>query len=318
MKKNGGDVRIFSSSTSKIAPLNDSLYRLGPMGNPPVLSSYLVIDEKVAIVDCGPRSVIDELLSLLRECGFSPSEIDYLLLTHIHLDHAGGTASFLEKCVSAKAFVPERGFKHLLNPETLNSSSRPVLGDRIFTSWGQCDPVPKERAVAVKPHAKINLGGTELEYIPATGHAPHHNVLHDQRRSILFSADALGIYEERSQSLIPTTPPPSFDLEQAIQDIRMIENLKPELACMAHFVELPRPDENYYKTVIKRFRFWADTVELYIKEKKLKDYGLQDCLNLFSTLAESFPEYRALSEDLKEQAARVDVGGLLNYFIRRR
>ncbi len=88
----------------------------------------------MAVVDCGPGSVIPELLALVEECGVSKSEIDYLLLTHIHLDHAGGSASFLEEISSVHLIVPERGLKHMLDPAVLNSSARSILGIAFSTT----------------------------------------------------------------------------------------------------------------------------------------------------------------------------------------
>jgi glyoxylase-like metal-dependent hydrolase (beta-lactamase superfamily II) len=301
------------SLAQKIVRLNDRLYRLGPLGDPPVLSSYLILDEKVAIVDCGPQSVIEELLSLIEDCGISAPEIDCLLLTHIHLDHAGGAGLFLDDCKSATAFVPERGIKHLLDPTILNSSSLSVLGERIFRNWGACGPVPTDKAVAVKSNSKINLGNIELEYLPATGHAPHQNVIYNNKESIMFSADALGIYDRVSDSIIPTTPPPSFELEQAIRDVQMIRDLKPELACLAHFGEL-RPDDEYFDLVSNTFRQWGNVVSRYVRENDLSSYSFDNCVDLFSALSENWPKYRNLSEDLKEQVTRVDIGGLLHYF----
>lgn len=305
------------SSSDKIVHLDSSIYRLGPLGHPPVISSYLILDREYAIVDCGPQSVIEELFSLISKCGISLSEIDELLLTHIHLDHAGGAAKFVSSCKSAGIVVPERGLRHLLDPTTLNSSSRSVLRERIFNSWGECQPVPKEKLTAIKPRGEMDLGTKVLQYLPATGHAPHHNVLHSKKDSLVFSADSLGIFEQFSGSIIPTTPPPSFDFDQAILDIRMVKDLDPDLVCPAHFVEI-RPDKIYFSRVEERFVQWGRILSSYVSEHKLENYQLNDCLNGFSILSENFPEYENLSDDLKEQAARVDVGGFLDYFVRQR
>jgi glyoxylase-like metal-dependent hydrolase (beta-lactamase superfamily II) len=304
-------------SGSKIARLNDFVYRLGPIGNPEVLSSYLLMDDKVAVVDCGPGSAIGELEGLIEECGVSKSQIDYLLLTHIHLDHAGGSARFLENFHSAKLIVPERGLKHLLNPEVLNSSARSILGDRIFNNWGECAPVPVDKARSVKANDTINLGHLELEYVPAPGHAPHHNVIVDKEHSIIFTADALGIYEEKSGSLIPTTPPPSFDLIQALKDINTVKTLRPIIACMAHFKEIS-PDGAYFAKASRVFRAWASRASEDVEENKLTTYDQKDCERLFSNLQKDFPEYTKLSDDLKDQVTRVDAGGFLNYYLKAR
>jgi glyoxylase-like metal-dependent hydrolase (beta-lactamase superfamily II) len=291
------------------------MFRLGPLGDPAVLSSYLIVDTKIALIDCGPRPVIDELLSLVRECGISPEQIDHLLLTHIHLDHAGGAGSFVKKCPSATAYIPERGYKYLLNPEILNASARPILGERIFYNWGACDPVPAERAASVKPHEKIALGKLEVEYLPAPGHAPHHNVLHVADLSTVLAADALGILDPKTRSIIPTTPPPSFNLDQALRDIQMVQDLNPQLVCLAHFGEVS-PSRNYYENVTRTFVEWAEIVSTYVKENNLVAYDSDDHQRIFASLLERWPQYQDLSADLKEQVSRVDVGGLLNYFIK--
>jgi glyoxylase-like metal-dependent hydrolase (beta-lactamase superfamily II) len=304
-------------ASSKIVRLNESVYRLGPIGNPQVLSAYLIVDESVAVVDCGPATAIDELLSLIEGAGVSRSEIDYLLLTHIHLDHAGGTAKFIEACQSSKVVVPQKGLKHLLNPVVLNSSSRSILGERIFNNWGSCESVSSERVRSIEPNEKIRMGQFELKYLSAPGHAPHHNVLFDADSSIIFSADALGIYEERSKSLIPTTPPPSFDLNQALDDIEMIRELHPHIACMSHFKEIIL-DELYFSKVSEVFRLAAKRASDYVEENGLMTYSHTNCEQLFSILKDDFPQYSLLSEDMKDQATRVDAAGLLNYYIKRK
>jgi glyoxylase-like metal-dependent hydrolase (beta-lactamase superfamily II) len=304
------------TSQDKVSRLNEFIYRLGPLGSPEVLSSYLIIDDKIAIVDSGPSFVLDELLKLIRNCGITPEEIDFLLLTHIHLDHAGGAAGFLRNCPSSKVMIPDRGYKHMLDPTILNASSRQILGERIFNQWGACEPVPSELAISVPPNQKIELGHVELEYLPAPGHAPHHNVINVSSGSLIFAADSLGIVEEKSDSIIPTTPPPSFDLAQAINDIAMVESLRPKLACLAHFKEV-EPSDSLFERIRKTYGIWADCAMELITENNLPQYDLEDCAQLFSKLVLEFPEYANISGDLKEQAIRIDCAGILNYFIRK-
>lgn len=302
--------------TPRVQRLTDTIYRIGPLGNPRVLSSYLICDEKVGIVDCGPASISDDLYRGVSECGLSPGEIDYLLLTHIHLDHAGGSLKFLQKFPASTVFVPERGFKHLADPAILNSSSRAVLGERIFNSWGPCGPVPREKLRSVKPHEIISLGKVSLEYFPATGHAPHHCVLIDNQNSVVFSADGLGIFDEDSKSIIPTSPPPSFDLSQAIEDIGHIANLKTRLCCLAHFCELT-PTASYFDSVLGVYKVWSEIIEAYLKDHQNTEFDVAHYGDIFERLVTTYPEYRGLSFDLVEQVKRVDISGMLNYFWRK-
>ena len=300
---------------SRVSRLNESVFRLGPLGDPPVLSSYLVLDEKIAIIDCGPVAVIDQLLELLATCGVRTSQIDYLVLTHIHLDHAGGAARFQKHCSNSLTLIPERGFKHMIDPTVLNGSSRPILGDSIFNSWGGCEPVEKEKSASVKPHHKVDLGRLELEYIPAPGHAPHHNVISDIRDSIIFTADALGMLDNETRSLIPTTPPPSFDFVQAMKDIDMILDMGASTACLAHYSEV-KPSSEFFDRVKSVYGTWAKEASRYVEKRKKAVYDKSDFEEVFHELEVNYPEYRMIPPFLFQQATRVDVGGLLNYFAR--
>ncbi|MDG6996366.1 MAG: MBL fold metallo-hydrolase [Nitrososphaerota archaeon] len=285
------------------------------MGEPKVLSSYLLLDKKVSIVDCGPTAVIDELLSLAVQCGVRPSAIDNLLLTHIHIDHAGGAAKFLERCPNVNAYIPESGFKHMIDPSALNISARKVLGDEIFDYWRPCDPVKAERARSVKPRQKLDLGKIQVEYVPATGHAPHHNIIVDEPDSCIFSADALGIYDSTTDLIVPTTPPPSLDLPQSLRDIELIEYLNPTVACMAHYEEI-NPSKRFYTSLKNVFDVWSLATQSYAIKENLASYSYADCESIFGELVKDHPQYSALSGSPREQAIRVDVAGLLDYFVK--
>ena len=304
------------TNSGKIRQLDKRVYRLGPVGSPRVLISYLIVDQKVAIIDCGPSSVISELSALIEECGVKPEEIDFLLLTHIHLDHAGGAASFLRQYPNARVMIPDRGYRHMLDPSALNTSSLSIIGKEIFNRWGACEPVPPERAVRVPPHMKINLGESEIEYIPAPGHAPHHNVLKMPAASIVFSADSIGILDGEINAVIPTCPPPSFDFPQALEDISTVEGFAPRLSCIAHFQEL-EPTKSLFDRIRQTYEKWSERATEYITKNKIQNYGLHDCWLLFSLLMEDFPEYASMPPDLREQAIRIDCAGMLNYHLRK-
>ena len=304
-----------NSPSEKIVQLDQNVYRLGPLGSPKVLSSYLIVDDKVALLDCGPSSVIAELTGLIKETGIAPEKIAYLLLTHIHLDHGGGAASFLRHFPNAKVLIPERGFKHMLDPTALNASSRPIIGEKIFEEWGACEPVPPDQALSIAPSTKIDLGHSEIEYIPAPGHAPHHHILRLHDSSLLFAADSIGIMDHETDALIPTTPPPSFDFEKAMQDISTVENISPRLDCIAHFQEVA-PNASLFVRIRKAYETWFVRAKEFVSHNKLQSYNLVDCEELFTQLTVDFPEYSQLSADLREQAIRIDCAGMLNYCIR--
>ncbi len=140
-------------------------------------------------------------------------------------------------------------------------------------------------------------------------------MIHIADHSTVFAADALGILDPKTGSIIPTTPPPSFNLDQALRDIQTVRELNPQLVCLAHFGEIS-PSENYYENVTKTFEEWAEIVSTYVKENNLVTSDSDDHQQIFASILKKWPQYQDLSADLKEQVSRVDVGGLLNYFVK--
>jgi glyoxylase-like metal-dependent hydrolase (beta-lactamase superfamily II) len=307
--------------TAKIAKVSDSVFKLGPLGSPKILCSYLVLDEKVSVIDCGPSVVIEELLALVDGCGVRRDEIDYLLLTHVHIDHAGGTSRFLEKCKKAKAFVPRRGYKHLLDPEILNRSAKPILGKQVFNYWGKVDPVHASRLAAVDDEQTVSLGKRAMKYIEATGHAPHHDILYEAKDSILFAADALGIFDDKLADLRnPTSPPPSFDLDQALKDIAMIQKLEADLVCLPHF-KVVKPDMSFYEDVRTLYETWQEKIGGYILKKGMDMDSIIDARakqDIFSILAEAYPSYELAPEAMKYQIMQVDIVGFVQSLLKRK
>ena len=307
--------------TAKIEKVSDSIFKLGPLGNPKILCSYLMVDEKVSVIDCGPSSVIEELLVLVDGCGIRRDEIDHLLLTHVHVDHAGGTAQFLEKCKNAKAFVPRRGYKHLIDPETLNRSANQILGKDVFGYWRKVDPVPAGKLAAVDNDQTISLGKRGLKYIEATGHAPHHDILYQSETSTLFAADALGIFDDQLPELRnPTSPPPSFNLDIALRDIAMIRKLNPSLICLPHF-KVVKPGVPFYEDVRTLYETWEEKLDAYILQKGLRADSIIDAKEqheIFSILTEAYPSYRQAPEAMRRQIIQVDIVGFAQSLLKRR
>jgi glyoxylase-like metal-dependent hydrolase (beta-lactamase superfamily II) len=298
-----------------IENLGDEIYRIGPLGDPKILSSYLIKDgENYALVDCGPAVVIDQLLDLAGSIGVENSKITNLLLTHIHIDHAGGAAKLIEHCPNAIVFVPRRGFKHMLDPSVLNKSARAVLGNEIMDYWGESGAIPPERAKSVNENEFVSFGSRKLKYIPATGHAPHHNVLHEEKSSFVFAADSLGIVDPLTNAQTPTTPPPSVDLRQALLDIEMVRKLNAKMLCLAHYGAHSAQD-NFFERTTKVYETWGKVVKQYLQTKNL-NLEYSDFAAIFETLEEKFPEYRNVEHPLKHQVTRIDVAGLVEYFLR--
>ncbi|MGI0078370.1 MAG: MBL fold metallo-hydrolase [Nitrososphaerales archaeon] len=304
------------SEHPKIEKVSTAVLRLGPLGLPKVLCSYLIVDRKISIVDCGPSAVIEELLELVKQCGVSASEIDNLLLTHIHIDHAGGTGELVEKCPQVRVFVPKRGFQHLVDPSVLNPSARAILGDKLFGYWGAAKPVTESKVHSMETEETVDLGGDSVRFIEARGHAPHQDVLLLQNSKVLFAADALGIHDDKNSELhSPTTPPPSFNMDQQLEDFQTIEKIEPRLLCFPHFRSLT-PTKEFYSETRSLYKKWERIIGSYLEEKRVAGNSLaqSDIDRIFSRLQLEYPAYQNIPENLEHQMKRVDIAGLAQWF----
>ncbi len=204
--------------------------------NPPVpgyetfIGYYLLRGGKNAIIDPGPRAAIPNLLTGLRGLGLRPEEIDYIVLTHIHIDHAGGAGTAIREMTNARVVAHERGHAHLVDPTRLWLASQETLGE-LAEQYGSIEPVPEDRLVTATDGMRLVLGGLALEILLTPGHAAHHLSLFEPAEGVLLAGDAVGVFT--SGVLRPTTPPP-FRLEETLSSIDRMIALSPRKLCFAH------------------------------------------------------------------------------------
>ncbi len=194
-----------------------------------VIGSYLLAtDDGPALFDCGPSSCLDRLERGLRERGLELADLRHLLLSHIHLDHAGGAGLLVRKHPDLQVHVSAIGAPHLIDPSRLEASARRLYGDTFDALWGELAPVPAENVNIVGEHV---LG---LDCFPTPGHASHH-VCYLDRAGTLFAGDAAGVRIPPDTVVLPPTPPPDFDLETWERTIDEIERRAPERLALVHF-----------------------------------------------------------------------------------
>jgi len=208
-------------------------YGLGQQGT---VSAYLVKGPKPTLVDCGYASTYENVLRGLAEVGVMPTDVRYVIPTHVHLDHAGAAGRLLEEMPNAQVFAHERGVPHLVDPTRLIESSTKVFGSTIMALYGLPEPIPQDRVTAVGKEASLDLGdGMSATLIHTPGHAPHQVSVVLDRQNVMFTADAVGIVYPGIKALIPTTPPPSFNPSELVATIGNLRQTKPSELLVPHF-----------------------------------------------------------------------------------
>jgi len=220
--------------TYRLAP-NLSLIDVTPpiSGFEKFIGIYVLEVGKVTLIDVGPAVSVENLISGLRELNIKPADISYILLTHIHMDHAGGIGQAIKQMPAAKIVVHERGAPHLIEPTRLWQDSQRALG-KLALDYGPIEPVPQDRIIVATNGMVIDLDGMELEILETPGHAPHHLSFWDRKKGVLFAGEAAGVYNAEVD-LIRATAPPPFHLERALASVDELIRLAPTHLYYAHF-----------------------------------------------------------------------------------
>jgi glyoxylase-like metal-dependent hydrolase (beta-lactamase superfamily II) len=196
------------------------------------IACYLIPADEPTIVDPGPTTTLDRLTDELADRGVGERDLRHVLLTHIHLDHAGATGHLLERFPHATVHVHEDGASHLVEPDRLVASTRRTFGDAHDELWGEMKPVPAERIRPWRPGAGEPWKG--MRPVPTPGHISHHLAYLDERDGTLFAGDAMGIVLSGGPSH-PPTPPPAVDLGAWSETLEEIGQIGPERFGVTHF-----------------------------------------------------------------------------------
>ena len=198
-----------------------------------LICSYIIKGAKTILVESGPTSSVPKLVSGLKELNINFEDVEYVAVTHVHLDHGGGAGTLLKFLPNAKVLVHPRGMPHLINPERLWPSSQAVLGF-VSEIFGKPEPVPKERIIPVTEGSFDLADGAKLRVIETLGHASHNLSFHESLNGGVFPGDAAGTYFPEFDVVMPTTPPP-FHLDLALASLDKLISLKPTVLYYSHF-----------------------------------------------------------------------------------
>src|SRR3954468_1324669 len=201
-----------------------------------VTADYLIEGPDPVLVETGSQSSVPALLAALADHGVAPGDLAGVAVTHIHLDHAGGVGDVARAFPNATFYVHEKGARHLVDPTRLVNSAARVYGDLLDSLYGRLEPTPSERIHVLEDGDEIRIGPTRvLTTIDSPGHAKHHLALHDSESGIIFAGDAVGVRLPDSGVLRPSTPPPDFDLAQALTSLQRFADRSPTGIALAHY-----------------------------------------------------------------------------------
>ncbi len=236
------------------------LVDLDYLGQPESIASALLeTPDGFGVVDPGPTTSLATLRSALAERGASVTDLCWILLTHIHLDHAGGTGVLVSENPDLRVFVHERGARHLEDPTRLLESATRIYGDKMEYLWGEFVPVPAANMTALEGGERLDLGGRALRVAAAPGHAWHHVAYLDERSGTAFVGDVAGERYPGTTFVIPVTPPPDIHLESWRESWEHLRQWNPTALFLTHFGAYPDVAA-HLDQLERRTEAWAERV----------------------------------------------------------
>jgi glyoxylase-like metal-dependent hydrolase (beta-lactamase superfamily II) len=294
-----GDVEtVDHGACSDLSLVDTGMYDTAGYG-----SVYLLDGDRPAIVETGLGTNYERILDALDVLGLPPDTIEVIAVTHVHLDHAGGAGHLARACEQSEVVVHEAGAPHLVDPGRLAEGTARAVGD-LWSFYADPVPIPADRVRPVSDGERVDLGDHALVAHRASGHAPHQVVYHDPANEAVFTGDAAGVWVPSLGRTEPTTPPPGFDLEQALADLDLLRSLDPGTLLFSHFGPQTTPDATL-SSYGERLRAWVEAVAAAREERS--DEAVVDRFVEGTEMGEVW------NERLARGVAAVDVRGVLHY-----
>lgn len=287
-------------------------------GQPGVIAAYLLEDRgERALIEIGPTSTLDTLLRGLDDVGVEPESISKVLVTHIHLDHAGAAGTFIRRFPQAHLYVHEAGAPHMLDPTKLLASARRIYGDMTGPLWGDFEPVPEGKLTTIGEGDTVEIGNRRLDVLYTPGHASHHVAFHDAERQGIFTGDVAAVRLQSYDYVRPPTPPPDLDLEKWSASIQRVRELHPRELYLTHFG--PFSDvEPHLDATERRLYDWAEVIERAVDSGQDRP-EITDNLRLHADreLLDETSDARVLQRYELATPYGMTVDGYLRYFKKR-
>ncbi len=262
-----------------------------------ITAGYLIRSDRPCLVETGTASSAPVIRDALAALGIGPGDLATVVVTHIHLDHAGGVGDIARMYPGAEVVVHERGARHLADPTRLMASARMVYGDELDVLFGTLAPTPADRIRTVERTGVVDLGGgRRLDSHYSPGHARHHVGLVDSASGDLYVGDAAGIYIPETGDQRPATPPPDFDMDVALESLRLFAALRPARLLFSHYGPVSAVDEALDRS--------AQEIELWVEETSRASRAGLDLDHAVAMVAErTRARYAVLAEDADPELA---------------
>ena len=239
-----------------------------------ITAGYLVLADRPILIETGTAKSAPTVQAALASHGIGAQDLATVVVTHVHLDHAGGIGDIARMYPRAEVVVHELGARHLVDPTRLVASARRVYGSAMDDVFGELLATPSERVHAVGTSASLDLGGGRtmtLRHSP--GHAKHHIGLLDDLTGDLYVGDAAGIYIPEVDLVRPGTPPPDFDLDMSIASIEMFRAMRPKRLLFSHFGPVEQVDDVLDRAT-EELRLWVELVRQARTERLDLDHAV--------------------------------------------
>jgi len=237
---------IFPSPVTPITVVDSGYCR------PELAAVYLLVDgDEVAIIETATSPAANQVLEALRQCGFVPGQVRYIIPTHVHLDHAGGAGVLMQHCTEATLLIHPKGAHHMIDPSRLLAGTIQVYGQqRTRELYGEIIPIAASRIRNMEDGEQLRLGGLTLQFMDTPGHASHHFCIHIPQLKTLFSGDTLGIaypalQQTNKRFIFASTTPVQFQPQLLLESIDRLKALNADWAALTHF-GLHRLNESYF------------------------------------------------------------------------
>lgn len=201
-------------------------------------ASFLIVENgRAAFVETGPNSAVPRLLAALEAHGLERDAVDYVIPTHVHLDHAGGAGLLMQELPRARLVIHPRGARHMIDPSVLMEGVRAVYGEEVAArDYGELVPIPAQRVITTTDGMVIELSGRPLRFADTPGHARHHHCIWDEASRGWFTGDTFGIvYPELHPYIVPATAPVQFDQQALHESVARLLAQRPTFMYLTHY-----------------------------------------------------------------------------------